>query len=240
MPLRFARTACGASAVIASLPPPPPRAGEYRLVYADPPWTFRTWSERGKGRSPEAWYDCMTVAEIAALPVAEWCARDAVLLLWATDPLLPRAFEVIAAWGFSYRTVGFYWVKLRPGASPGRISERDFFTGLGFWTRANPELCLLATRGRPKRRATDVRRLIVSPRREHSRKPDEVYERIERLVEGPYLELFARQRRPGWDAWGQEVGLLDHARPSRRWPARGSPKSPRRDEALPADCDEPS
>jgi hypothetical protein len=85
-----------------------------------------------------------------------------------------------------------------------------------------------------------VRRLIVSPRREHSRKPDEVYERIERLVDGPYLELFARQRRPGWDAWGREVGLLDHTRPSRRWPARGSPKSARQDETLPVDCDEPS
>ncbi len=204
--------------------PPPPRAGEYRLIYADPPWPFRTWSKKGKGRSPEAWYDCMSIEAIAALPVRDWSARDAVLLLWATDPLLPRAFEVIAAWGFTYRTVGFCWVKLRPGATPMLLSERDFFTGLGFWTRANPELCLLATRGSPKRRAADVRRLIVSPRREHSRKPDEAYERIERLVDGPYLELFARQRRPGWDAWGLEADRLEGPeRLKRRWKATSWP-----------------
>lgn len=203
--------------------PPPPRAGEYRVIYADPPWPFRTWSRKGKGRSPEAWYDCMSVEDIAALPVRDWCARDAVLLLWTTDPLLPRAFEVIAAWGFRYKTVGFCWVKLRPGAA-SPIAERDFFTGLGFWTRANAELCLLATRGRPRRRAADVRRLIVSPRREHSRKPDEAYERIERLVDGPYLELFARRRRPGWDAWGLETDLLDvRGRPRRRWKAGSWP-----------------
>ena len=83
------------------------------------------------------------------------------------------------------------------------LSQRDFFTGMGFWTRANPELCLLATRGKPQRRATDVAKLLIAARREHSRKPDETYGRIERLVEGPYLELFARATRPGWDRRGQ-------------------------------------
>ncbi len=207
----------------------PPRAGRYRLVYADPPWPFGTYSHKGKGRSPEAWYDTMTVEEIAALPVGEWAARDAVLLLWTTDPLLPRALEVIGAWGFTYKTVGFYWAKLRKRADPRRFSPEDFVAGLGFWTRANPELCLLATRGRPKRRSNAVRRLIVSPRREHSRKPDEAYERIEALVEGPYLELFARTVRPGWDSWGSERDLFDRRQggPRRRWKADAYPGAER-------------
>ena len=204
----------------------PPRAGQYRLIYADPPWPFGTYSHKGKGRSPEAWYDTMSLAEIAALPVREWAARDALLLLWTTDPLLPRALEVIEAWGFTYKTVGFYWAKLRKRADPRRFSAEDFVAGLGFWTRANPELCLLASRGRPKRRSASVRRLIVSPRREHSRKPDEAYARIEALVEGPYLELFARAARPGWDAWGTERDLFDRGtRPRRRWKASAYPEA---------------
>ena len=193
----------------------PGHAGAYRVVYADPPWRFDTYSDKGKGRSAEAHYDCLGIDDIKALPVATLAAPDAVLLMWATDPLLPRALEVIAAWGFTYKTVGFYWVKLNKSAA-ARLStewpllaERDFFTGLGFWTRANPELCLLATRGHPSRRAGDVAKLLIAPRREHSRKPDEAYERIERLLEGPYLELFARQSRPGWDGFGQETGLFD-------------------------------
>jgi N6-adenosine-specific RNA methylase IME4 len=206
---------------------PPPQAGAYRVLYADPPWRFATYSDKGKGRSAEAHYDCLSIDEIKRFPVAQWMAPDAVLLLWATDPLLPRALEVIAAWGFTYKTVGFYWVKLNKGAA-GRLSqewplfaERDFFTGLGFWTRANPEPCLLATRGRPKRRAGDVPKLLIAPRREHSRKPDETYERIERLLPGPYLELFARRSRPGWDSLGHQEGLFDQgAVATRRRPSR--------------------
>lgn len=189
--------------------PAPPQAGRYRTIYADPPWTFRTWSDRGKGRSPEAHYDCMSLEGIKALPVADWAAPDAVLLMWATDPLLPRALEVIKAWGFTYKTVGFYWAKLLPGRDAAAMSEADFFTGMGFWTRANPEMCLLATRGKPKRLAGNVRRLLIAPRREHSRKPDEAAARIEALCEGPYLEMFARSSRPGWDIWGAQAGLFD-------------------------------
>ena len=145
--------------------------------------------------------------------------RTVVLLLWITDPLLDKAMDVIRAWGFTYKTVGFYWAKLNKSPPP-LYNDRDFFTGLGFWTRANPELCLLATRGHPQRRSRSVRKLIVSPRREHSRKPDEAYERIEALCEGPYLEIFARARRPGWDGWGnQSDGFADGRFPERRWPA---------------------
>jgi N6-adenosine-specific RNA methylase IME4 len=186
----------------------PPAPGAYRVIYADPPWRFATYSDKGKGRSAEAHYDCLGLDDIKAIPVADWAARDSVLLLWATDPLLPRALEVIEAWGFTYKTVGFYWVKLNRSA-PEQITERDFFTGLGFWTRANPEPCLLATRGKPKRLAGDVPKLLIAPRREHSRKPERAYGRIERLLPGPYLELFARQSRPGWDGWGMQAGLFD-------------------------------
>jgi N6-adenosine-specific RNA methylase IME4 len=127
---------------------------------------------------------------LAALPVADLAADDCAFL------------EQIEAWGFEFKTVAFYWVK--------RNKHRaDFFTGLGYWTRANPEICLLATRGNPRRQAKDVRKLVVAPRREHSRKPDCVRERIERLVKGPYLELFARETKPGWDCWGNQAGFFD-------------------------------
>ncbi len=120
----------------AMIPSPTPK--HYKVIYADPPWTFATYSRKGKGRSAEAHYDCMSLADIKALPVAEWAAGDCVLLLWTTDPLLEKALEIIRAWGFTYKTVGFYWAKLnRPEIS---YNDRSFFTGLGFWTRANPEL----------------------------------------------------------------------------------------------------
>ena len=199
-------------------------SNQYRVIYADPPWTFATYSHKGKGRNAEAYYDCMSLSDVKALPVGDWAADDCVLLLWTTDPLLPTAFEVIDAWGFRYKTVGFYWAKLNKSAPKLIYDQRSFFTGLGFWTRANPELCLLATRGHPKRRRSDVRKLIVSPRREHSRKPDEAYERIEALCEGPYVELFARSSRPGWERWGAEAELQQIG--PRRWRADSYPDAP--------------
>jgi N6-adenosine-specific RNA methylase IME4 len=189
-------------------------ARKYGAIYADPPWSFRNWSAKGTGRNAVSHYDCMDFVALTRLPVAELAAEDCVLFLWATDPLLPKALQLIEAWGFEYKTVGFHWVKQNK-ASDG------FFTGLGYWTRANPEQCLLATRGKPARKAKDVRRLVVDRRREHSRKPDEVRERIERLVNGPYLEMFAREIKQGWDCWGNEAGLFDSgATISRRQPSR--------------------
>lgn len=206
----------------------PPRAGDYGAIYADPPWRFATYSDKGKGRSAEAHYDCMTLADIKAMPVAAWAARDAALFLWTTDPMLRHALEVIEAWGFTYKTVAFYWVKLNRNRGGMFLAPSDFFTGMGFWTRANPELCLLATRGKPRRRATDVAKLMVAARREHSRKPDETYARIERLVGGPYLELFARVSQPGWDRLGNQAGLFDQGPVrTRRRPSRGpAPPAP--------------
>ena len=139
----------------------------------------------------------MNLDDIKAMPVADLAAKDCVLFLWAIDPMLPQALEVGAAWGFTFKTIGFYW---------GKTGVNGNFTmGTGHWTRANPEQCLLFTRGKPKRVSAAVRKLIVAPRREHSRKPDECISSIEQLVNGPYLELFSRQARPGWDSWGNQT-----------------------------------
>jgi N6-adenosine-specific RNA methylase IME4 len=193
------------------------KGGRYGVIYADPPWSFRNWSIKGTGRNAVSHYDCLDFPDLAALPVAQLAAENCVLFLWATDPLLPRAFDLIRAWDFEYKTVGFYWVELN--AVPKH--DADYFTGLGYWTRANLELCLLATRGKPRREAKDVRRLVVERRREHSRKPDCVRERIERLVAGPYLELFARETKPSWHCWGNQLALFDHgAVRTRRQPSR--------------------
>ena len=182
---------------------------KYRVIYADPPWAFKTFSINGHGRSAESHYDCMDLDAIRALPVAEVADKNAVLLLWARDPMLPHALALIEAWGFEFKTVGFYWSKLNKSAPNMYLSETDFFTGMGYWTRGNVEQCLLATRGKPARSSKAVRKLVISPRREHSRKPDEMYDHIQELVEGPYLELFSRAGRPGWDSWGAQAGLFD-------------------------------
>lgn len=162
----------------------------------------------------------MTIEEICKIPVADWAAEDCALFLWITDPQLPQGLRVMEAWGFRYTTVAFYWAKLRRAwKGPGIDPSADFHMGLGYWTRANPEICLLGVRGRPVRKARDVRKLVVSPVREHSRKPDEIRDQILRLVDGPALEMFARSSHPGWDAWGKEVGLLDEEHPVRRFPS---------------------
>ena len=171
----------------------------YSVIYADPPWTFRTWSSKGKGRSAERHYPCMSKAEIQRLPVQDMAAEDCVLFLWVTFPCLQEGLELIKAWGFKYKTVAFTWVK--------RCKRSDnFFAGIGYWTRANAEICLLATKGHPKRQDRNVKQLCVSKLREHSRKPDEVRERIVRLMgDVPRIELFAREKADGWDAWGNEI-----------------------------------
>lgn len=190
-----------------------PMLDHYGCIYADPPWRFQTYSRKGLGRSAEAHYDCLSLEEIRRLPVAEWAAPDCVLLMWTTDPMLPQALDVIKAWQFTYKTTGFVWAKTgRPSKFSSTKILESFPIGTGYWTRANPEICLLATRGKPKRLSRAVHKLIVAPRREHSRKPDEAYERIEALCAGPYLEMFSRFDRPGWDSWGLEDGIG-----ARRW-----------------------
>jgi len=171
---------------------------EYPIILADPPWAFRVWSkDTGNGRSAESHYPTMSTDELCLLPVPATGA--AALFLWACWPVLPDALRVIQAWGFEYKTIAWVWAKLNR-------NNMGFFTGMGYYTRANTEPCLLAVRGRMPVAVHDVQALIVSPVREHSRKPDEQYSKIERLYPGgPYLEMFARRSRPGWDVWGNEV-----------------------------------
>ena len=173
---------------------------DYQVIYADPPWHFRVRSEKGEGRSAKKHYPVMSLADISALPVSKIAANNSVLLIWAIDPMLDVAFDVIKAWNFQFKTVGFYWVKKN-------LKSAGFFTGLGYYTRANPEQCLLATRGDGlERKDRSVQRLIVAPRGRHSEKPEEAYRGIERLFGNvSRVELFARSRRPGWDAFGNQV-----------------------------------
>ncbi len=133
------------------------------IIYADPPWRYEQKNRQG---SAELHYPTMSIEEICSLPVADLAAKDSVLFLWATFPQLPEALKVIKAWGFSYRSVAFVWIKRNR-------RSYSWFYGLGYWTRGNAEICLLAVKGHPKRKSTGVHQLIVSPIERHSKKPDE-------------------------------------------------------------------
>jgi N6-adenosine-specific RNA methylase IME4 len=172
---------------------------KYNIIYADPAWTFKSWSKEGEQRNATRHYNCMTIDDIYNLPINSICNNDCILFLWIIDPMLPEAIKVIKSWGFKYKTVAFTWVKENK-------KSNGYFTGLGYWTRANPEQCLLATKGNPKRISKAVRQLIISKRQEHSKKPDEIRDRIVELCgDLPRIELFARQKVQGWDSWGNEV-----------------------------------
>jgi N6-adenosine-specific RNA methylase IME4 len=177
----------------------------FRVIYADPAWEFTAYSGKSKQRSAERHFDTMPLDEIKALPVASLAADNCALFLWGVNPELPGALEVIEAWGFGYKTVGFAWVKTTESADCIALNGDGLHWGMGYHTRSNVELCLLATRGSPTRLAADVHQVIISLVREHSKKPEEARRRIERLYPGPYLELFARKPRDGWTAWGNEV-----------------------------------
>lgn len=174
---------------------------KYNIIYADPPWQYKVWNkDTGNGRSAESHYHTMDKADIESLPVPQLCEKDSVLLLWVTYPCLEQGLELIRKWGFKYKTCAFTWTKLN------KKSKTDF-VGMGFYTRANCEICLLATRGKPlKRESRAVRQLVMTPIEEHSKKPDEVRKRIVDLFgDIPRIELFARQTADGWDCWGDEV-----------------------------------
>jgi N6-adenosine-specific RNA methylase IME4 len=174
------------------------------VILADCPWSYEVWNERGASRSvAKNHYDTMTAAALCALPVAEIADKNCVLFMWTTFPNLFDCLDVIKAWGFGYKTCGFVWLKTNK-KSPG------FFVGLGHWTRANAELCLIAARGHPKRISKSVRQLVISPLERHSKKPDCVRDRIVELMgDIPRIELFARERAEGWDAVGNEIDGKD-------------------------------
>lgn len=209
--------------------------GRFPVIYADPPWAYRKAAlvNRGAARAVEKEYPTMQPDEIAALPVASIADADSVLFMGATGPKLPEALMVMKAWGFTYRTIAFVWVKLTTKA------DKPFF-GMGFYTRANAEIVLVGTRGKGvKRQDAAVRQVFLdcydgpsdeqfaTPIGRHSEKPDEVRQRIERLYQGPRVELFARTTVRDWTVWGNDAALA--SRPPPRSRARKEMNHERRD-----------
>ena len=172
----------------------------FGVIYADPPWPWETWGgDSGKIRSaPDNHYGTSPLDEIAKLPVARLAADDCALLMWCTAKHITvgNHIPIITAWGVTPSTFAFVWIKQ---------TGKGLHTGMGYYTRANAEICLLATKGSPLRLATDVHQGVTAPVGEHSAKPEEVRRRIERLFPGPYLELYGRKPVPGWTVWGNQV-----------------------------------
>ena len=194
---------------------------KYNIIYADPPWKYNDKGNAGK-RGASHKYNVMSITDIMLLPVEKLAAKNCTLFLWVTNPLLIEGIATLKAWGFEYKTVAFTWVKLNK--KPLNIKKmkeaneklkpiikykNNFYTpfmGMGHKTRANTELCLIGTKGKPKRVSAAVTQEILAPVREHSRKPDEAREKIIQLMGNKKrIELFARQRHEGWDALGDEI-----------------------------------
>lgn len=174
---------------------------KYSVIYADPPWWYSQRCNPGTAfkLGARGHYDVMKTKDIMALPIADLAADNCAIFMWATFPNLPEQLEVLKAWGFRYRTVGFTWVKTNP-------KKGDPFFGVGYYTKSNAEVCLLAIKGRMKPVSNSVSSVIISPRGRHSEKPAEARNRIVQLFgDLPRIELFARQKYDGWDSWGNEV-----------------------------------
>jgi N6-adenosine-specific RNA methylase IME4 len=175
----------------------------YDIIMIDDPWSFANWSKKGEEKNATAQYDCMSLDDLKNLPVAHLAKPDCVLWMWATNPMLPQAIEVMQARGFTFKTAG-HWVK--------RTKHGKLAFGTGYILRCAGEPFLIGTLGNPKT-ARNVRSVIEGLVREHSRKPDEAYQEAERLMPDAMrrADLFSRQARPGWDAWGNEVGRFEAA-----------------------------
>lgn len=174
---------------------------KYKIIYADPPWQYKVWSKKGNGRSAESHYKTMNIEDIVDLKdfINSISDDDCILFIWITYPCLKEAIKVIEAWGFNYKTCGFTWVKRNK-------KSNSWFWGMGYWTRANSELCLIATKGKVKRVSRKVHQIIDTPIEEHSKKPGIVRDKIVELVgDLPRIELFAREKVKGWDSWGNEI-----------------------------------
>jgi N6-adenosine-specific RNA methylase IME4 len=200
---------------------------KYRAILLDPPWDPRPYSDKGKGRHPSAYYDVMSFEPIAGLPVKDYAAKDCSVFLWVTDQFLDVAsYELPRAWGCIYSSVAFVWVKTARRLADQLplfliADNKGFPMGQGHTTRKGAECCLLFRYGKFDRQDKGVPQVIFAPRGANSEKPEEQYARIERLVKGPYLEFFARRRRPGWDVvYSPEA---DAGPGQRRWRADGYP-----------------
>ncbi len=185
----------------------PKETGTYGVIYVDPPWSY---SDKNCNGAALKQYQTMTIQDLAGMCIGRLAAKDCALFMWATYPLLKEALWLIDAWGFKYKSIAFQWVKTYTPKEDG--TAKPTF-GLGRWTRGNTEPCLLATRGKPFRANNSVSQLVltqeelvVSKIGRHSEKPQEVRDRIVKLMgDVPRIELFARQQSPGWAAWGNEL-----------------------------------
>jgi N6-adenosine-specific RNA methylase IME4 len=179
--------------------------GGFGVILADPPWRFITRSEKGLGKSPERHYQTRSLEWICSLPVKKLAARNCAFFLWVPWPKIFSAPAVFDAWGFKYSGLAFEWIKWNP------VTGKYFF-GAGYGTRKNLEPCLLARRGAPKVKSRGQRDLIIhAAKREHSRKPAAQYDAIEAMYDGPFLEIFATETRPGWQSWGDQLGKYEPA-----------------------------
>ena len=168
---------------------------KYQIIYADPPWSYWLGGKKNASRH----YSCMKIEDIYRLPIERIADTNCALFLWSTFPMLPECIETIKKWGFRYATNAFTWVKRNKVAD-------SWFWGCGNYTRANAEICLLGIRGSLKRQSKSVHQIVDTRIGKHSKKPDVVRNRIVDLFgDLSRVELFARQRTPGWDVWGNEV-----------------------------------
>ena len=183
---------------------------KFSLLYVDPPWEFSNKKTGDNMKSGAKFhYPTMSMKELLRLPVQDICKPDAVLCMWwvASQPV--EAIRLVNAWGFQIKTMtGFVWVKESKGSGKLEVSAkgRKLAFGMGFWTRAGSECCLIAVRGKIKRENAGVRSVILAPVENHSKKPDVFRDEIVKLMgDVPRVELFARNESPGWDIWGNEV-----------------------------------
>lgn len=165
---------------------------KYQIIYADPPWEWKTYSAKGRKKTADRHYPLMALGAISELPIENLSAENCALFMWTQDAHLKNAIALGESWGFTYKSVAFVWDK------------QNF--GMGYWTRKGAEICLLFTKGHPHRKSAGVRQFISEKATEHSVKPAEVRDRIVQLMgDIPRIELFARQKTEGWDACGNEI-----------------------------------
>lgn len=192
----------------------PESSKRYGAIHIDPPWQFKTYSDKGQARSADSHYPTLDIEEMERLPMQRLMAEDCAVFMWAIWSMLPEALDLGKAWGLTYKTLAFDWLKRT-------TTGEHWHMGMGYWTRANSEPCLLFTRGKPKRKSKGVRQLLVEDNQPmlmppmvtrvtaHSAKPYETYKRIEHLVDGAYLNVFARHTQVGWDAIGNAIDGRD-------------------------------
>jgi N6-adenosine-specific RNA methylase IME4 len=177
---------------------------KYQIIYADPPWAYNKRNNLATkfGGGANGHYDVMKIQDIQNLPISRISDENCALFMWTTFPKLLEQVDVFKFWGFHYVTLGFSWIKIY------KKSAKPCF-GIGYYTKSNCEVCLLGIKGKMKPISNAVSSCVISERREHSRKPDEVRDRIVQLLGNlPRIELFARQKTQGWDCWGNDKNLL--------------------------------